>query len=63
MTANKFREILEAAIAGDQDALEKIFRIYHPLIVKQSTVNGKLDKNLMHKIHVRIAMNISKYRI
>ena len=63
MTANQFRGILEAAIAGQQDALEEIFRIYRPLLEKMSSVDGKLDEDLLQKIQIRIALNISKYHI
>lgn len=46
MKPEEFRRILEEAIAGSHEALERIFELYDPLINKHSRVNGKLDEDL-----------------
>lgn len=44
MKPEEFRRILEEAIAGSHEALERIFELYDPLINKHSRINGKLDE-------------------
>ena len=58
-----FCSTLERAIAGDQDALEEIFKMYDPMIRRYSMLNGKEDEDLRQYIMIRIVLNISKFRI
>lgn len=41
-----FRLILLEAVSGGHEALEKILKLYAPLISKYSMVDGKLDEDL-----------------
>ena len=63
MKPEEFRRILEEAIAGSHEALERIFGLYDPLINKHSWVNSKLDEDLRQHILIHIALNISKFDI
>ena len=60
---SSFCSILERAIAGDQTALEAIFRMYDPMLRKYSMWNGKEDEDLRQYIMIRVALNISKFVI
>lgn len=63
MKPKVFRRILEEAIAGNHEALERIFELYDPLINQHSRINGKLDEDLKQYILIHIALNISKFDI
>ena len=63
MTELKFREVLLGAVAGNHDNLEEILNLYEPLIHKNSHIDNKFDEDLYQYIHIRIALNISKFCI
>ncbi len=63
MTCEEFRAMVTAAVAGSHEALEEILKLYMPLIIHQSTVDGQLDEDLQQYIMIHIALNISKFRI
>lgn len=63
MDNGKFKEILERAINGNNEAIEKIFELYEPIINKFSILDGKLDEDLRQYILFRIFRAIKKYRI
>lgn len=63
MKPEEFRMILQAAVAGSHEALEKILELYEPLINKHSWINGKMDEDLRQYILIHIALNISKFDI
>lgn len=63
MDNGNFKEILERAINGNNEAIEKIFELYEPIINKFSVLDGKLDEDLRQYILFRIFCAIKKYRI
>lgn len=63
MKSEEFRQILQAAVAGSHDALEKILELYRPLIDKHSRIDGQLDEDLRQYILIHIALNISKFTL
>jgi len=63
MTRNDFRLVLQAAIAGEHKALEKIIDMYKPLINKHCFIDGEYDEDLHQYILIRIALKISKFNI
>lgn len=63
MTSIEFNLLLEAAVAGNHDALEDILRLYMPLIDRNSVINGVLDEDCKQYIMMHIALNISKFII
>lgn len=61
MKPDVFRVTLQAAVAGDHDALEKILDQYMPLINRYSIINGALDEDCRQYILIHIALNINKF--
>ena len=61
--SKSFESILESAVAGDHDALEKILEIYMPLINKHSYIDGTFDEDCKQYIMMRIAMQITKFEL
>ena len=41
-----FRELLQSAADGDEQALEALFRMFQPLIVRMSMLNNEFDEDL-----------------
>lgn len=58
-----FVDILQKAIAGDENAILMILKIYEPLIKSNSKWRGKLDEDLEEYIIIRIIKNIHKFKI
>ena len=58
-----FVDILQKAIAGDENAILMILKIYEPLIKSKSKWRGKLDEDLEEYIIIRIIKNIHKFKI
>ena len=58
-----FVNILQKAIAGDENAILMILKIYEPLIKSNSKWRGKLDEDLEEYIIIRIIKNIHKFKI
>ena len=63
MKPEEFCRMLEEAILGSHEALERIFEMYAPMINKHSRIGGKLDEDLKQYILIHIALNISKFHI
>lgn len=61
MKREEFQLALQAAISGSHEALEKLLKMYAPLIDKHSKINGQLDEDLKQYILIHIALNISKF--
>ena len=58
-----FVDILKRAIAGDENAILMILKIYEPLIKSNSKWRGKLEQDLEEYIIIRIIKNIHKFKI
>lgn len=58
-----FVDILKRAIAGDENAILMILKIYEPLIKSNSKWRGKLDEDLEEYIIIRIIKNLHKFKI
>lgn len=58
-----FVDILKRAIAGDENAILMILKIYEPLIKSNSKWRGKLDEDLEEYIIIQIIKNIHKFKI
>lgn len=57
----EFEKILKAAVSGDMAAIEKIIKMYEPLINNSSVVNGKFDEDLKQELLLHIIQNINKF--
>lgn len=63
MTKSEFAAILQGAIAGQHDDLERILELYSPLIEKHSYCQGAYNEDLHQYLLIHIALNISKFPI
>ena len=63
MTDNEFRLLLEAAVCGDQKALDSLLALYMPLINRLSSYAGNLDEDCRQYIMLHIVLHISAFRI
>lgn len=57
MTKAEFAATLQGAVAGKHEDLEKILRLYEPLIRKYSGSNDELHQYLL----IHVALNINKF--
>ena len=63
MSNAEFEQTLRKAIAGDEVALEQIFKLYEPLIYKYSCVQGEYNEDMNQQLLLHIALNIHKFPI
>lgn len=63
MNKEQFATMLQGAVAGRHDDLEKILELYEPLIQKCSYQNDKFDEDLYQYLLIHIALNISKFSL
>lgn len=63
MSHEEFRNVLQGAISGNQDDVEKLLKMYSPLVNRSSHIQGKLDEDLRQYILMHIVKNISKFKI
>jgi len=53
--------ILQGAVAGKHDDLERILELYEPMIRKYSYHNGVFLEDLHQYLLIHIALNINKF--
>ena len=58
-----FEMLLERAKAGDKEAREEIFRMYRPLLIKNSMDWNVFDEDLYQELCVTLLDCIRKFRI
>lgn len=63
MNPEEFRIMLESAISGNRDAVERILELYAPMINGYSYIKGRLNEDLRQYILLHIIKNISKFKI
>lgn len=63
MKSQSFIDLLNGAIGGNNEDIEKILIMYDPLITNASYLNGKLDEDLKQYLLIHIIKNISKFKI
>lgn len=63
MKSQSFIDMLNGAIGGNNEDIEKILIMYDPLITNASYLNGKLDEDLKQYLLIHIIKNISKFKI
>lgn len=61
MSQTDFRMLLIGAMAGIHEDLEKILKMYMPLIERNSYVDGIRDEDLKQYLMIHIALKISKF--
>lgn len=63
MDKTAFVQVLQRAVAGSHSDLERILKLYDPLITKYAYVNGAFDPELYQYLLIHIALNIHKFTI
>ena len=55
--------LLERAKAGDKEAREEIFRMYRPLLIKNSMDRNVFDEDLYQELSATLLNCIQKFQI
>lgn len=58
----EFEEVLRKAQAGDMEAKEEIFRMYRPLLVKNSMDNNVFDEDLYQELSATLLYCIKNFK-
>ena len=58
-----FEMLLERAKTGDKEAKEEIFRMYRPLLIKNSMDRNVFDEDLYQELSAMLLNCIQKFRI
>lgn len=58
-----FERLLQKAQEGDKDAKEEIFRMYRPLLIKNSMDNNVFDEDLYQELSVTLLNCIKKFNL
>ena len=58
-----FEMLLDRAKAGDKEAREEIFRMYRPLLIKNSMDQNVFDEDLYQELSATLLNCIQKFRI
>ncbi len=58
-----FEMLLEKAKAGDKEAREEIFRMYRPLLIKNSMDRNVFDEDLYQELSATLLNCIQKFQI
>ena len=61
MTHDSFSELLRRAVDGEPEAVDKILRLYMPLINRHSVVDGVFDEDCRQYILLRVAGQIGGF--
>ena len=59
----KFEDLLHRAKRGDKDAQEEIFRMYRPLLVKNSMDMGVFDEDLFQELSAALLHSIVRFKL
>lgn len=63
MNNEEFELTIRRAIAGSEEDLELIFKLYEPLIYKYSCIKGEYNEDMHQQLLLHIALNIHKFPI
>lgn len=58
-----FSELLYAAKNGDAFATEVLLKMYHPLLYKESMIEGAYDEDLYQELCIKFIYCIEKFNI
>ena len=61
MDNQQFAAVLQGAMAGRDEDLEKIIKLYEPMLRKYSFHKGAFNEDLHQHLMIHIALNISKF--
>ncbi len=58
-----FKELITNAQSGDSAAIEQLLKMYHPLLIKESIVEGVFDEDLYQELCFRFLYCIKKFHV
>ncbi len=58
-----FKSLILKAKEGDCEAIDKILKMYHPLLFKESIVDGVFDEDLYQELCIKLLYCIEKFRV
>lgn len=58
-----FKELLVQAKNGDETAVNELLNMYHPLLLKESITENKLDEDLYQELCIVFLHCIDKFHI
>jgi len=58
-----FDEMMYNAKFGDNDSIEKLIKMYSPLLYRKSMVDGKFDEDLYQELNLTFLRCIQKFQI
>ena len=59
----ELKDLLLAAKNGDQASLTEVFRLYRPLIINRSKIDGIYDEDLYQELSKILVVCVKRYRI
>jgi hypothetical protein len=59
----RFEEILLQAKQGDKKKIEEILRVFQPMLIRHSLVNGRFDEDLYHELVIETLRCIHYFNI
>ena len=63
MEPEEFRVVLERAVSGNNEDIEKILLLYKPVIDRAAHIGKKFDEDLKQYILMHIVKGISKFNL
>lgn len=63
MSINEFEILLQKAQLGDREVQGEIFRMYRPLIIKNSMIGRMFDKDLYQELSVTLLNCIRVFKL
>ena len=57
----KFGTLLILALEGDDQVIEKILRLYRPLLFREAKINGIFDEDLYQELCVTLLQCICRF--
>ena len=58
-----FKELMEQAKNGNQEAVTELLMMYRPLLLKESILDNSLDEDLFQELCLVCLLCIEKFRI
>ena len=58
-----FEKMLQSAKKGDRADIERLASLFSPLILRYSTINGRLDIDLRQQLYLEFILALLKFEI
>ena len=58
-----FMELLKQAKTGNEPAIAEIMKMYRPLLIKNSIIDGSFDEDLFQELSITLLRCIRQFRV